>query len=182
MHPRLVELVDFLDRQRADLTDAVSGIPVERHTIVPPGGGWSVAEVMEHLVILEARVAKAFRLWIAEEKAKGLPPEDATTSVLATVDVRAVTNRSRKVASPPQGIPSGAMSVAEASRKLDEIRIDMKSAIAEGDGYALERIVRRHPAVGEINLYQWIGVTAAHMRRHADQIREIGASLGSTAG
>ena len=88
MHPRLVELVDFLDRQRADLTDAVSGIPVERHTIVPPGGGWSVAEVMEHLVILEARVAKAFRLWIAEEKARVKKMIDETAGKLRAAGLR----------------------------------------------------------------------------------------------
>jgi hypothetical protein len=49
MHPRTAELVDLLDRTRADLRRAVDAVPAPRRSDKPAADRWSVADVLEHL-------------------------------------------------------------------------------------------------------------------------------------
>ena len=45
------------------------------------------------------------------------------------------------------------------------------------DGLALSQVTAKHPFLGVLNLYQWIGFIGYHDLRHADQIREIGEQV-----
>ena len=53
--------------------------------------------------------------------------------------------------------------------------------VVESGLVALGDIRHAHPALGEMNLYQWALWIAGHEARHAAQVREIAAQLdGST--
>jgi len=54
MHPRLEELDAFLTRTRADVLGAVDDVPDAARDRRPADGGWSVAEVLDHLRAVEA--------------------------------------------------------------------------------------------------------------------------------
>jgi hypothetical protein len=47
------------------------------------------------------------------------------------------------------------------------------------DGLALSQVGFPHPALGTLNLYQWLLFSAGHHARHAAQIREIATQLAS---
>jgi hypothetical protein len=40
-------------------------------------------------------------------------------------------------------------------------------------------VLHPHPFLGTLDLYEWVYFIAAHERRHADQVREIGAHFRS---
>ena len=52
-------------------------------------------------------------------------------------------------------------------------RAQLLAAMREGDGLALGTIEWPHPAVGVLNIYQWLVFLGAHEGRHAEQLREI---------
>jgi len=60
VHPRTKELLDHLADHRAELRRAVDAVPVERRELRPAPDRWSAAEVLEHLAIVERRVADGF--------------------------------------------------------------------------------------------------------------------------
>src|SRR2546430_6515451 len=68
MHPRLTELLSYLDAQRAGVLDAASGLPPERWCERPAPDRWSIAEVCWHLQRVEQGVAMLIRTRAAEAR------------------------------------------------------------------------------------------------------------------
>jgi uncharacterized damage-inducible protein DinB len=61
MHPRTEEVLNYLEERRADLRAAVDSVPVEMRNKQPGADRWSVAQVLDHLTIIDRRVTKGVR-------------------------------------------------------------------------------------------------------------------------
>src|SRR5438552_1539826 len=96
MHPRIEELVDALDSRRAELTRAVDEVPTSARNRRPSEDRWSVAEVLEHLALVEENIAQRIKLLVAEQRANGLGVERDSTSVAQTFDSAFMLDRTRK--------------------------------------------------------------------------------------
>ena len=172
MHARTRELLDYLDAQRAGLRDAFEAVPSTLRDVAPGSGRWSAAGIVEHLAIVELRVAAILTAKIAAARADGLAAETSTDQVLPTIDTAKVLDRSTRVAAPPTGLPTGLTS-DEAWSALERAGRAVREALASGDGLALGTVMHPHPLFGPLSAYYWFGFMAAHEGRHAAQIREI---------
>ena len=176
MHPRLAELQSYLDRERANLDQALGELESSRHQERPAEGRWCATQVVEHLAIIDRRVATLLDGEIAKARQAGVGPDPSTDSVLGSIDAAKVIDRSQRYQNPraePQGVPS----TEDALKSLDQARAGFKAMLRNADGVDLTKVVAPHPLFGPLNGYQWIAFTAAHMARHADQIREIAREL-----
>jgi hypothetical protein len=171
MHPRTQELLTYLDEQRAVLKSAFESVPVNLRDQRTAPDRWSSINVVEHLAIVEARVAKLLSERIEEARAIGLSAESSSEPILPTIDLSAVRDRTVRVKAPETAIPTGLDAVA-AWTALDEATVKMRGMIAAGDGLALSSVTHPHPRFGPLSVYQWIVFMGAHEARHAAQIRE----------
>ena len=176
MHTRTQEILDCLDAELASLRAAVDAIPEERRSERPSPDRWSVAEVLEHLAVVERAMLKVCSRQFAKAREAGLPEETETTSILQLLPVAYVANRERVLKSPDPLVPKG-MSAETAWRELENTRTQFREFVRSCDGLALGRVSFPHPAFGDLNLYQWLLFAAGHHARHAAQIREIAAQL-----
>jgi hypothetical protein len=181
MHPRSEEVLSYLDQTRAELRAAVDSVPATARNTRPADDQWSVAEVLDHLTIAHSRVAAVVGKWIAEAKATGLGPEIETSSLLGTIPTERITDRSNKVQAPEAIRPRSDVDAEIAWSELDQAREKLRAAFLSGDGLALEQVVRPHPVLGPINMYQWTLFNVSHEARHTLQIREIAAALNSAS-
>ena len=177
MQPRLTELLDYLDAQRTRVLAAASVLPLDRWAARPASDRWSVAEVAWHLHRVEKGIARLIAKRVAEARALGHPAEAETTSVLGTLDDRHVMDRNRRIQAPTHVAPNDVPDPATVQRQLDESRAMLRSAVAEADGLALGGITHPHPALGDIDLYQWILFVGQHEARHVEQIEETTSAL-----
>ena len=173
---RVQELLDQLALQRAQLRAAVDTIDPQLRERRPAPERWSVAEVLEHLAIVETRSIDRLAAKLAEARVNGIPEETETTPIMPTVNMAWLLDRSRTVSAPEVLHPRG-LSADAAWSALEESRSRFREIVASCDGLALGTLMMRHPALGELTLYQWIGSVAGHEARHAAQIREIAAVL-----
>jgi hypothetical protein len=60
---------------------------------------------------------------------------------------------------------------------LEHTREQLLEFVRSCDGLALGQVSFSHPALGTLNVYQWLLFAAGHHARHAAQIREIGQQL-----
>jgi hypothetical protein len=104
LHPRLAELRTELDRTRDALLSAVARVPAEAAQIRAEADGWSVAEVVEHLQIVEGGVGRL--LGKLSKRAESLGPETSSASVMASLD-RYGLNRPEPCSSAPCRPPDG---------------------------------------------------------------------------
>lgn len=169
MHPRLTELLSYVDSETAKLRDTYESVPPDRRNVRPDPARWSPAEIVKHLVIVDQRIAH--RLAALIEEARALPPEtDASAWLPSPVITRALDRRSRfrtSAASEPVDV--------DPARVWDELtaaRQSLAEIVARGDGLALGRVSAPHPALGQLSGYDWIAFVGAHAARHAEQMRE----------
>lgn len=177
MHPRIHEVLTYLDEQRAALTTALDDVPPSLRSERPGPGQWSVAEVLEHLVIVETRIAALLDTKIRAARAVGLGPEQDTTPVMPTVDVAALLDRSSPRTASAASLPTGVHDPDTSWHALRTARERTKTMIADVDGLALGDVVIDHARLGPINVYQWLLFLAAHEGRHAGQIRDVMSRL-----
>lgn len=82
MQPRIQEILSHLDTRRADLRAAVDAVPASERGTRPAPDRWSAGEVLEHLAMVEGRMARGiFAKRIEEARANGLGAERDTERV-----------------------------------------------------------------------------------------------------
>lgn len=180
MHPRIAELAEYVDAQRAALMAAADSVPTDRWTTAPNAGTWSVAELLEHLYKVEHSCARVIAKRAAVAREAGHPLEVATSSKLGALDDRGLLDRSARITAPERVAPTGTLGAVEARAAVERSRAELHAAIATADGLALESVREVHARFGEIDLYQWILFVGQHEARHAQQMTEIAAQLGAT--
>jgi hypothetical protein len=178
LHPRIQELIDFLVSHRREVLDAVAAVPAELRDRKPAPGIWSVAEVLEHLTMIEQRVAALLTMRATAARAEGVGPDPDTSSVVASFEgADILTNRTKKIITPKVGVPSGTVGTIAGTEALDEAQVAMIASLRNANGVSLQNLVAAHPVLGPLNLYHFVVALGLHDVRHAAQIREIGQSL-----
>ncbi|MEO6210304.1 MAG: DinB family protein [Gemmatimonadaceae bacterium] len=179
-HPRIQEVLDYLDVHRRQLLDTIASVPAKVRDRRPGEGRWSVAEVVEHLALIEQGIAGLLSRKVAEARANGVGADTETSSVVASFDHSdRVIDRSRKIDVPAELRPSGSLNAEAGMQALEKARAAMAGALRNANGVSLENLTQAHPVLGTMNMYHWMVATALHEDRHAAQIREIGQSLAA---
>lgn len=177
MHPRIQEVLRVLDETREALKKAIAGIPFEKHAVRPAIDRWSVAEVVEHLGIVETRIAQMISEKINSAKDAGLGAETETTPVASMLDIAGVINRSNPITASEASQPRGGLTTSDGMNVLADRRSALREAVTNADGLALATVEIPHARLGTLNVYQWLLFLAGHEARHTDQIREVARSV-----
>jgi hypothetical protein len=177
MHPRLEEVLNYLDTERSALRDAVELVPLALREQSPGTDRWSVGQVLQHLAMIEKRIGLGMTKWVVDARAGGLGPETETSSVMNSLPLQSIADRSQPRSAPAEFRPQGDLDAASAWTALEQTRAALRAGVLAGDGLALGEVIQPHPVLGPINLYQWLLFVGSHEARHAAQVREIAAEL-----
>jgi DinB superfamily len=165
-----VDVLQCLKDSRAEFLAAAEGLSEEQASASPAPGRWSVVECVKHVVIVESMVLRALRNPIADLA----PPVNKEREAMI---LSRVADRTRAVQAPEPVRPSGQLAtLGVALAEFEAIRGE-GIHFAESQGITLYSLAMKHPFFGVCNGAEALVVIAAHSRRHAAQIREIGAAL-----
>jgi hypothetical protein len=141
----------------------------------PAAGSWSVAQIVQHLALVEDRVIKDL------EKEVSRPPRKVSF-VRRFVPTSIVSSRLLRVKAPQAVNPetnAGPAEVNEIPGKADAIanynraRNDLKNLCAAHGNDRFRQIVFKHPFLGEIDGVATVSFVGYHEQRHYKQIREV---------
>lgn len=169
-----------LESNRTTLEEAVSDVPATRRERRPAAERWSVAEILEHLGIVEGSITQLLRARIDAARTSGLRQELETSPIVPTVPVARLLDRRRTIVASARSLPTGSLDATSAWQVLTERRRALSDFVVAADGLALSDVVIPHPILGPLNAYQWLVFVGAHEGRHAGQIREIAGSFGAS--
>ena len=170
MHARLAEVMDFVEKKREKLLQSFSGVSPETMRRRATDEGWSVAEIIDHLRLVETSVAKVISKRAREARANGVGDEKSTDSVLKSLDQLGIEASTAFMEAPSFVRPQQNVDVTAAIAGLDESREALRAAAESASGLALTEIKQRHYTFGELDLYQWIVFLGQHEGRHTRQI------------
>jgi hypothetical protein len=129
--------------------------------------------------VVEQGVARLIARRIGKAK-DTLPKETETEPLFGSLDRFALLDREQHMEAPDLVRPTGTLLAEDAVLALSESRLALRAALEMGDGLALGAVSAPHVLLGPLTLYQWVLFIGQHECRHAKQIRDIGASLGTT--
>src|SRR4051812_37072738 len=145
MHPRITELLEYVDRQGRVLRAAYDVIPAERRGARPAPERWSAAENVQHVSLVDRSVMRLLRRLIDE--ARALPRETETTPVVPTLDIARIIERTRPLTASDAAQPRDP-DPARVWTDFDEMRKELRTVIASADGLAMGAVSAPHPALG----------------------------------
>ena len=163
---QIAEASRYLQDTRDALVDSVVGLSAQQWEFKPAPDCWSIAEIVEHLVIIEGRIhALIGRMGEAPE-----PPPEWDQGEMDARILREVPDRSAKVQAPAVLCPTEAWSRTEALERFFKTR---EQTIQLLSGPSLRGHVLPHPIMGFWDGYQWLVAVGAHGMRHTGQILEV---------
>jgi hypothetical protein len=179
VQPPTLELLQHLERNRAVLRQALEEAPPELRERRPAPDRWSVAEVLEHLAIVERQISKLLDRGLRTALASGpLPAGSDASPVLPTIDAQRLLDRGRRLEAGERVRPSQGLTAAAAWLLLQETRASLQGVLLAGDGLRTDAITAPHPSLGALTFHQWFAFVGFHEARHAAQIRATAATLG----
>jgi len=145
--------------------------PAEEWKTSPAKGRWSAAELVAHLMMIErAVIGKADR--VAQKSPKRIPLLKRIHLPMALVESRWIRRKS-PVPVEPEMLRDKEIMLAE----LRTVRERSLAFLEETRGRNLGEYCWAHPALGTLNIYEWLKFIASHEVRDTKQMREISANL-----
>lgn len=179
MHPRIVGVKAQLAHRRAQLEAVLATLPRERWSERPAAGGWTIAELVDHLRVVEDSCTRVIRKLMQKIREEGLGADSESSPLLPVHGpVALIVDRARKFEAPPFVAPGTDPDPDTAYQGLGTTRAALLATLDEADGMALSAVTRPHPVVGPLDGYGWALSVAEHEARHTEQAEEIIAGLG----
>ncbi|MEM1117641.1 MAG: DinB family protein [Bacteroidota bacterium] len=158
-----------LDAHRLAFTDRLDGLPSEIVHTAPAPGAWSLAQLAEHLFIID----RGLVLGGPEAGALG-----TVRSRLGATALRGILSLPVRIPAPPsaQGVmPSASPRWPDVRDAWAALRADWHRALPEADPTS---VTYRHPIAGPLRLDDALAFLLAHHRHHDAQVRRTLAALG----
>jgi hypothetical protein len=153
---------------RGFLLESVSGLSAKQWDFKPGEGAWSIAEILEHMVLVETAIHGIVESLAGESETSST----AKSSDMDEFILNEIPKRSRRGKSPESAWPTGRWCGPESVQRFLDCR-------EQSDRLLVSRRLREaafpHPAFGPWDGYQWLLAAASHGARHTEQIREIKA-------
>ncbi len=162
--------LQLLNDSRNGVTEAVKGLSEAQWKFKPAPDRWSVAEVVEHLALIEGVVQQGVFSNIEKAPAPGAGHDvkQADAVLMAKLE-----DRSTKYQAPEPAVPTGRWAPADALEHFYAARTITVSFLKNTPDLRQHSIA--HPALGQLDGYEWVLAVAGHTQRHTKQILEVKA-------
>lgn len=161
-----------LTDSRERLLGTVQGLSHEQLHYRSVPGRWTVAECVEHIATVEGRVLGLI------QKTLGDGPTPAKSSAMEdSALVEDVAGRITRFRAPEYIVPHGQWPDDQLLKEFESARKRTQEFASSTDA-DLRKHFYGHPIFGELDLYQWLLLIAAHCDRHRAQSEEVMASAG----
>jgi len=171
--------VDFLVKTRGMYLETLKGLTEAQWNFKPTPERWSIFECAEHIANVEDQVFSGIQQLVRtpadEAKVAAMAPRRAQMDMIVA---KMVPDRKTKVSSPEEVKPTGRYATPKEliAHYTESREQTLKFANTSQDDLRVHFI--KHFALGEMDLYQWLLMIAAHNERHMKQIAEVMADPG----
>ena len=171
----LAYAIDLLESTKIALHDAVANLSEAQLTAKPDLERWSVAECVEHIVLVEAGIFGRLQHTMQKEEE---PEKRAEIQVSDLYLTKALRNRKTGIAAPDLFMPTGRFGSTDAAlATFDEQRDAVVDYVKSAPGNWRTHYFK-HLVFGTIDAYQTLLLFAGHGERHRKQIEEVKATPG----
>jgi DinB family protein len=159
-----------LDRTRAGVVEATKGLSEAQWKFKSAPDRWSVAEILEHIVVVEQSLLENTYQKVMQAPA-GKPDRDYNS--VDKLVLSAIADRTQRAQAPEPVVPKGRWQPPETLDRFLKIRAQTAEFLKSTPG--LRDHVADSPIGQPLDAYQWLLFISAHSDRHTKQILEVKA-------
>ena len=165
------EIYTALATTRRHIYEMVEDLSDEEAKARPVPDRWSVAEIIEHLSITEARILGLITGLLGRQSAAAAASAGSSGQAISIQMM--IDRASEKFTAPDILLPSGGMPLSESLAKLRQSRATLVGLRPQIEARDYSHVSYPHPAFGPLNLYQWLAAVEFHECKHLDQIQTL---------
>jgi uncharacterized damage-inducible protein DinB len=170
MHRKLANRFQDLEQARHRLLSLTEGYTRQQVTFTPGDGQWSMAQVMQHLVMTETQILH----YVQRRLEKGSLSEADYKSWLRYMLVKLALRYRKKIKAPKQvAAPPSDLDPAKVKEAWSQLRQQWATTLNTIPDDLLSKNMFRHPMAGDMSIGHTLGFMAEHVRHHMAQIRRI---------
>ena len=171
-HQTINDIYEANDKIRRKLTELISNLSEEQAAFLPEGEKWTIANLVEHIAIVEDGMTRISAKLLAQAQGAG-KSFDGRVKLSENFAKKAAEARMQKFEAPERVHPTGKLSVAESLAKLEETRRKLNELrplfeTVDGSDFKFP-----HPFMGEISAHEWLTLIGGHEARHLEQIKNL---------
>ena len=159
-------------RMRQRLLETLSGVGEDEASKAIEGERWTVAEIVEHLSMVEESISKVCAKLLRKAQGEG-KKSDGRVTVSDGYIQKSKEIAAMRLEAPEFVHPKGSVTLVQSfdrMRQTGERLQEIKPLFMEFDGTDLKF---PHPFFGDISAHEWLVLIGGHERRHTAQIRRI---------
>lgn len=174
LHPRIAEAVEELNAAQQRMLDVLHALPDAVRAAPPQGEAWSIAQIIEHIVLVEDSCGRLIST-LSAQAADSIETDDS--SLRDCLNDFGVYDPEQRLVAPSRVSPVANVPLEESLSAQALGRERLLAALTKASGRALATVSFPHPLLGSMNGYQWIHLIAHHQRRHTAQMQRVAAGL-----
>lgn len=164
------------EKVRARLKDVVGSLPDETATALPEGENWTVAQIVEHISMVDEGAMRICARLLRKAQEAGRT-HDGKVVITENFLQKGSEIARMKVQAPDIVQPTGTKSISDSLAKLDENSEqleNLRELFKSVDGTELKF---PHPFFGDISAQEWLSLKGGHEMRHIKQIEKVLAKI-----
>jgi hypothetical protein len=171
----LEEIYSDKERVLGTIEETIRPLSDAQLAFRPAPDAWSVAEIVEHLAIVEPSMLRV----VTSLADKATPLNGSPQAAIeVTLDDGIRTVATGKVKTRPEAVPTGGVPAGQSLKSLRAIQTGLQGLRARLAGVDVSSVKFTHRALGDMTLGQWCAFVGAHEARHLVQIRTVISSAG----
>ncbi len=160
------------DRIRQMFKTVTGGLTAEQAAMRENGEGWTVAEIVEHVAIVDGGITKICERLLAAGAAKG-GTSTGEANVSGEFVEKAMASQNVKLVAPDIVHPTGTRSIADSLGALEASAAALNELRDKFETIECAEFTFPHPAFGPLTAHDWLALIGGHAARHMSQIRRI---------
>ena len=175
-YQNIAEIYDSNDKIRENLKAAIEDLTDEKAAVVPEGEKWSLAQLVEHIAIVEDGMTGICAKLLLKSQAEN-KTSDGAAQMSENFLTKAGEISNLKVEAPERVHPTGTKTVAESLAKMEENRENLKKLRPLFESVDGTQHKFPHPFFGDLSAHEWLALVGGHELRHIKQIKTLLAKI-----
>jgi hypothetical protein len=180
VYRNIADIFEMIAKAQARFSASVSGLTELQENFRPAPDRWTIAENAEHISIVNSGFLKLTYKLLKRAEADQ-KPANADLGLLSITMTDDGELKPGKWSAPEMVRPQGGVRVAAAVATNQTLMNDLFELRSRIEAVDLSEQTWKHPALGELNLYQWLLLWGEHQDRHRLQIETVKALPGFPA-
>jgi uncharacterized damage-inducible protein DinB len=157
------------DKLREKTKQLVAPLSDEQTVALPEGEKWTIAEIVEHIAIVQSGMAKISAKLLREAQGAG-KASDGVARLSENFKTKAAEAAKLKFEAPDRVRPTGNQTVEESLRKMDAASEELEKLRPLFESVECSDFKFPHPFMGDLTAHEWLALVGGHEARHLRQI------------